>query len=296
VDQDIYLQDAAGGAEQRLVLPGQDQNPSISGRFVAFQRRFPGAVTPNTDIALYDLSTQTLYRVTDTPEDEQLTDVWISDDAQRVNVVWSVRENGDDNVRALTFRAQPSTCTPPAAQTLEQICAEPGKRPLLVDLQLKSEKRAPWDARAEYSATGTGVFCLDNGYGGTHATAGLVRVDNQLVLMLETCRQDVNTIALEQPLSSTGSVYAAIAGAYGSAYRVRLYGELPACVPTPAAPLPSTSLYVTFVDARGVVYSGPVPLPGDKGCSSTGGGSALAALCLTLVLLRDRRVRVRARR
>ena len=27
------------------------------------------------------------------------------------------------------------------------------------------------------------MFCLDNGYGGTHATAGLVRVDNQLVLM-----------------------------------------------------------------------------------------------------------------
>ncbi|HET9452543.1 MAG TPA: hypothetical protein VFO83_16755, partial [Aggregicoccus sp.] len=204
VDHDLFVQEVAGGAEQRLLLPGQDLNPSISGRFIAFQRRYPDAAVANSDIALYDLSTHTLYRLTDTPEDEQLTDLWISPDAKQVHVVWSVRENGDENVRALVFQAEAGHCVPPAPESPEQVCAAPGARPLLVSLQLRREKGSSLDAVAHYSAEGQGVLCVDNGEGGTRANAGLVAMNDRILVMLESCREDVSTIALEQPLASDG--------------------------------------------------------------------------------------------
>ncbi|MBF5044224.1 hypothetical protein FGE12_17635 [Aggregicoccus sp. 17bor-14] len=287
VDQDIFLQDVGDSAERRLVLPGQDLNPSVSGHFIAFQRRFPDAAVPNSDIALYDLDTSTLYRLTDTPEDEQLTDIWISPDGKRVNVVWSVRENGDDNVRALTFQATANECTPPAPQTAAQVCAAPGKHPLLAELQLQRERRTPWDATARYSATGTGVLCVDNGFGGARALGGLVAMNDRVLVMLETCSPDQKTVALEQQLASDGFVYAAIAGDYGSAFRVRLYGELPACIPSPAAPLPAQGQRISFVDAGSVVV---IVVDTGHGCSSTGQGTALAGLgLLALAALRRRR-------
>jgi uncharacterized protein (TIGR03382 family) len=294
VDHDLFVQDVAGGEEKRLLLPGQDLNPSISGRFIAFQRRYPDAAVPNSDIALYDLTSQTLYRLTNTPGDEQLTDLWISPDARDVHVVWSVRENGDENVRALVFRADATEC--PAPTTPEQVCAAPGERPLLASLELTRTKGERLDALARYSAQGQGVLCVDLGEGDARASAGLVAMNERILVVLETCGKDVDTVALEQPLASDGFVYAALAGDYGTGLRVRLYGELPACVPAPATPLPSQGLWVTLVSADGVVYF-PLPAPGG-GCSSSGSSSALAALALlSLVLLRERRrVRVPARR
>ncbi len=292
VDHDLFVQDVSGGVEQRLLLPGQDLNPSISGRFVAFQRRYPDAAVPNFDIALYDLASHTLYRLTDTPEDEQLTDLWISPDAKRVHVVWSVRENGDENVRALVFQAEATQCVPPAPATAEQVCAAPGDRPLLVSLQLERARGQSRDAGARSSAEGQGVLCVDNGVGGTRAVGGLVAMNDRILVMLETCREDQGTVALEQTLVTDGFVYAAIAGEYGSAFQVRLYGPQPTCVPTPAAPLPPQGLQLLLVDASGVVLPpGPIELPPGTGCSSSGSGSALAALgLLTLAaLLRERR-------
>ena len=114
LERDIYWQALGGGTEFRLALPGVDANPSISGSLVAFERQDPSSTSANFDIALFDLNTQTLYRLTETPQSESLNDVSVGSDGL-VRVVWSVPENGDD-VFAFTFRLPGNPgCNPQAA-------------------------------------------------------------------------------------------------------------------------------------------------------------------------------------
>jgi beta propeller repeat protein len=116
-ESDIVWQPVGGGPEGQLTLPSMQQNPSISRGVVTFESYDPTASTPNFDLYAYDLATDRLFRLTDTPEDESLNDVWAGPDGT-LTEVWSRREaTGDDNVYAETFTL-PATTT--RAATVQQ--------------------------------------------------------------------------------------------------------------------------------------------------------------------------------
>ena len=102
-DLDIFWRTVAGGAEQRLALPGLQRNPSISGNLISFEGQ--DATSGNFDLFVYDLTTDTLYRITETPgTSEQLNDISVTADGL-VRIVWSaLGPNGDFDVFAATFR------------------------------------------------------------------------------------------------------------------------------------------------------------------------------------------------
>jgi hypothetical protein len=99
---DIYWKPVAGGAESQLALVGEQRNPNISGNVIAFEGRDLADASPNWDIYLYDLSTSTLYRLTNTPVlHETLNDISVV--GTQVRVVWSVFETDNHNVYSTTF-------------------------------------------------------------------------------------------------------------------------------------------------------------------------------------------------
>lgn len=102
--------------EHQLVLPGTDQNPNISGNLIAFEHFDAAAPTPNFEIYIYNLATDTIYRLTNTPEYESLNDISVAADGT-VRAVWSRRDvTADDNVYAYTFQLPSADTTPPVLQ------------------------------------------------------------------------------------------------------------------------------------------------------------------------------------
>jgi Bacterial Ig-like domain (group 1) len=112
-----------GGTPVQLSVPGSvsENHPTISGSFVAFEAS-NGA---QTDIWVYDLTTGTARRITNTPESEVLSDITSGASAgtTTVTVVWQVSEAGtgtDFNVYASQFQgpSRPASLTlSPAADT-----------------------------------------------------------------------------------------------------------------------------------------------------------------------------------
>lgn len=100
---DIYFRPLSGGPEVQLQLAGDQHNPSVSQGVIAFESR-PTSSSP-TDIYLYVIATNTLYRVTDTPlVDEALSNISVLPDG-RVRVVWASNSDSDGriSVYARTF-------------------------------------------------------------------------------------------------------------------------------------------------------------------------------------------------
>jgi hypothetical protein len=107
--QDIYFVPVAGGATTQLEIPGDQNDPSISGGVIAFESR--ATPTSDTDIFLYVIATNTLWQVTNTPGvDETLTDVTVLPNGQ-VHIVWAANDGpqGDQNIYATTF-SLPTSC------------------------------------------------------------------------------------------------------------------------------------------------------------------------------------------
>jgi hypothetical protein len=114
-DFDVYYVPVTGGVAQRVVLsdaPGSNEtNPNIAGDIIAFERTLPGST--NADIYLYEISTDTLFQLTDTPGiNETLNDISI-DASGRIRVVWAQPSAaGDLDIYTATFvigRVTPST-------------------------------------------------------------------------------------------------------------------------------------------------------------------------------------------
>ncbi len=224
-EADIAWQPVVGGEARRLPLPGPDSNPNVSGPLIAFERREASSTSSNFDIMLYDLRTQTFYRLTETPESESLNDISVEPDGM-ARVVWSVRENGDLNVYAYTFRLPPTDCAPqPTVEAPEEVCASPGTRPLLGSLQVTRSTGNSEVLSTQFAANGTGVLCVDNGFEGSPATAGWVWLGLGLSVGPEDFGQDVKSLALVIPLQGESTLSAQVEGAPGSAFRVRVYGE-----------------------------------------------------------------------
>jgi hypothetical protein len=115
---DIFFQPVVGGADTQLVLSGVERNPSISGGVIAFESSVDGA-SP-ADLFVYQISTNTLYRVTDTPlTDETLNDVTVLPNGD-VRVVWAA---DDDSSQAFAHNIYARTFTLPQPQPSSfQIC------------------------------------------------------------------------------------------------------------------------------------------------------------------------------
>jgi hypothetical protein len=102
--QDIYFRPVLGGPESAIELAGLERNPSISNGIIAFEHK----TSPENpaDVWVYVLSTNTLFRVTDTPiVDDTLNDVAVLPNGE-VRVVWVGNDDlepGLHNVYARTF-------------------------------------------------------------------------------------------------------------------------------------------------------------------------------------------------
>ncbi|HEX5247304.1 MAG TPA: PxKF domain-containing protein [Gaiellaceae bacterium] len=111
-DEDVYWQPAGGGAAHELALSGQQTNPNVSNGVIVFEQLDSTTTVPNYDLYAYDIATNTEYRLTASPQDETLNDVWVS--GRDVTVVWTAAE-ADYNVYGERFTLPPiaSDTTPP---------------------------------------------------------------------------------------------------------------------------------------------------------------------------------------
>jgi hypothetical protein len=117
-----------GGTPVQLQMPSFEANPSIANNFIAFESR--PTLFDTTDIYVYDITTNLLYRMTDTPSvTEQLNDITVLPDG-RIRVVWASDEDGFDqrNIKSATFSlgtpdVSPPTITPHANLTVNATMA-----------------------------------------------------------------------------------------------------------------------------------------------------------------------------
>ncbi|WP_236068846.1 TolB family protein [Citreicoccus inhibens] len=312
-ERDIYWKPVGGGIEQRLALPGPDSNPSISGDLIAFERQDPTAPTPNFDIVLYDMKTQTLYRLTDSDANESLTDLSVEADGT-VHVVWAVPENGDSNVRAFSFKLpRDPEChpAPDAKATPEQVCQLSGSWPLLAAMEVARTTGQPNAVSLGFGGSGQGVLCVDNGFNGERATSGWVWISNNPVVDPSEFKQSVALVAKSVTLSGNNSLAALISGKAGSSFRLRAYGppaevcerpHLDATAPAGAStvmgtrvaaePVPVVSATASAIPTPVFVREGPVRgAVAATGCSAGGGSLALSGVLLVLAaLIRSRRI------
>lgn len=107
---DIVVAPLGGGPETVLEIPGDQYNPSIRGGLVAFESRANG----EADLYLVELSSNRLFRVTETPGiNESLNDVTVLPNGE-VRLVWEadtedpITLERDANIYAATFSLQPA--------------------------------------------------------------------------------------------------------------------------------------------------------------------------------------------
>lgn len=315
-DRDIYWKPVGGGLEQRLQLPGADSNPSISRNLIAFERQDPTSSTPNFDIVLYDLERQALYKLTDSPVNESLTDLSVSEDGT-VRVVWAVPEEGDYDVRAFTFQlpSEPQCHPAPDANaTPEEVCLSSGSWPLLAAVEVARTTGQPNGVALGFAGEGQGVLCVDNGYNGQRATSGWVWLADNEVVGPSEFKESVSLVAKSVALSGANSLTALVSGQPGSSFRIRAYGPPGEVCETPhvasEAPAGTETVEGSAVEPVSVSVGAAAVAPvatfvpvgtvrgagTGVGCSSGGGSLAVSGVLLVAVwLLRPRRARAWAR-
>ena len=106
-DYDVYWQQADGSNLRQLPLAGNQVNTNMSGSLISFESTEVNVT--NSDLYVWDTATETLYRLTDTPEiDETLNDISLAPDGT-VRVVFArlagIGEGND--VYAITFQLAP---------------------------------------------------------------------------------------------------------------------------------------------------------------------------------------------
>ncbi|MGA9521297.1 MAG: hypothetical protein WBV82_07525 [Myxococcaceae bacterium] len=311
-ETDISWQPLLGGVEAQLPLPGDQRNPAVSGRVIAFESR-PSLATTNYDILVYDTRTSLLYQVTQSPDSETLTDIDIAPDGL-VRVVYVRNVAGDNNVHAYTFRVQAPAdeCdeAPAPQEPPMEACRNPGARPLLATLSLTRDQKAPSKDSASFTAVaGEGLLCIENGGPtGKPATSGRVELNGVAEVEPNAFKKKTALIASSIQLAATNQVEASINGQPCTSYTVRIYGAAESACGSNASTLSASSLRLRSAgEGEALVIEGislaprsgssevPVDAPtgGDlAGCSSTstGAGSAVSALLLlTLAFFRNRR-------
>ena len=106
-ETDIYYQPVGGGTETQIAIPGEQRDVSISGSLIAFESEVQTANFPAYDIFVYDLSTGSLYQVTNTPgNSETLTDISVCNGIGRI--VYAIPGAGAFDIYAFTFQVPSS--------------------------------------------------------------------------------------------------------------------------------------------------------------------------------------------
>jgi hypothetical protein len=106
ITSNIYIKPVTGGPAQEIALSGNQENPTISGNLIAFEGQNLSAPTVNTDIYVYDMNTGLVYQITNTPENETLNDIYLSNGV--ATVVWQVQSGPPTgwDIYAFTFNPQ----------------------------------------------------------------------------------------------------------------------------------------------------------------------------------------------
>ncbi len=113
---DIFWRAISSGPEIQLLTTGFERNPAIAGSFLSFERR--SSLLVPADLVVYDMTTNLLYQITDTPlVTEQLTDITVLPDG-RIRVVWASDEDGlgSRNIKSATFSLGGGDTTAPVLQ------------------------------------------------------------------------------------------------------------------------------------------------------------------------------------
>lgn len=117
-ETDVFWQPVGSGPEQQLALPGAQIRPSISGGLIAFESE--NLDTGQPDIMVYDLNTDNLYRITETPDIfEALPDI-VVDPNGLATVVYAERTD-DLDVYAFSFVPVSDDTTPPVLDLPDDI-------------------------------------------------------------------------------------------------------------------------------------------------------------------------------
>jgi len=110
---DVFYRPVGGGAETRLEIPGDQIFPRIAGGVIAFASRAVPTISvpaPNSDIYLYEIATNRVFQITNTPDvSEWLSDVTVLPNGD-VRVVWDANDEVeviDHNVYGATFTLPP---------------------------------------------------------------------------------------------------------------------------------------------------------------------------------------------
>jgi hypothetical protein len=107
---ELFWRPVTGGAEVQLQMVGIEANPSIAGRLICFESR--PTLFATSDIFIYDITTNLLYQITDTPlVTEQLNDITFLPNGD-VRVVWASDEDdfSQRNVKGATFTLAAPPC------------------------------------------------------------------------------------------------------------------------------------------------------------------------------------------
>lgn len=230
IERDIFFQSVGGGLETVIPLPGVQQNPSVAGGLIAFESALStGFGGGNFDLLMYDSKSQILYQLTQTQENETLTDIDVDPATGLVRVVFVRNEAGDENVYAFSFRletTEPCAPEPRNEAEFQAACAAPGTRPLLATVSLIRTGGAPDYANSMFGAApGTGLLCLDNGQPtGAMAVSGRVAFNGITLVHPNGFKKLATSLAAPVSLSSTNLLHTSIAGAPGTSFGVRVYG------------------------------------------------------------------------
>jgi hypothetical protein len=112
-ESDVYWQPVSGGSEEQVTLAEPQRNPNVSNGLISFEQLEPAVVgtLANWDIALYEVATNMLYRLTNALEDEYLNDIDFDPVTRQVRVVYTRANNGtgeDIYASTTTLPASPS--------------------------------------------------------------------------------------------------------------------------------------------------------------------------------------------
>jgi uncharacterized repeat protein (TIGR01451 family) len=106
----IYWQPVTGGTESELSLSGSQVAPSLGGNLIAFAQR-QSASDYQADMYVYDLSSNFLYQITNTPAATTLSDVSVNANGV-AHVIWQTIAGGAWGVYGFSFT--PLSPLPPA--------------------------------------------------------------------------------------------------------------------------------------------------------------------------------------
>jgi hypothetical protein len=100
-DRDIYWQPVGGGVEGHLQLPGDQVDAAISGGLMFFRSIAVG--DNHADLFVYQISTNRLFRITTTPDDDDLTDITVLPNGN-AHIVWSSGDFPERDVFGATIQ------------------------------------------------------------------------------------------------------------------------------------------------------------------------------------------------